>query len=162
MAFCDNCGEKLEDGAAFCGNCGAKLQGGTAAPVTADSDPAARYRAAGNTHAVNGRFAEAAAAFTQAIEADANNAEYFYLRGRVWYELKDWDKAIDDFTRVSGLNASASITKDACLVRALCHEEKGDWQSAYQDYRTADELVPPSPFKKRLARTIKELEKKLK
>jgi tetratricopeptide (TPR) repeat protein len=60
-------------------------------------------------------------------------------RGRIYYDLKDYNKAIDDFTQALNLYP---YSIDAYINRGLCYYQKEDYNKALQDYNMALKIKP--------------------
>jgi tetratricopeptide (TPR) repeat protein len=63
----------------------------------------------------------------------------YFSRGQKCYEKKDYDCAVDNFTKVIGLNPKYTV---AYYYRGLTYEDIGDDDKATKDYSKAIELYP--------------------
>lgn len=77
------------------------------------------------------RFNEAIADFTEVIEKNPSNAEYYYLRGMIYKRLNKHDEALKDFNKAIELNPNFA---EAFLGRGDLHSEKKNYNQAIMDY----------------------------
>jgi len=80
----------------------------------------------------------ALAACNQAERLDPQNIEVFYYRGYVNYKLRDYEKAITDFTKV--IELGGRLTKGNYLGRlkyAEVYNERGNEKSYLENYGSA-------------------------
>jgi tetratricopeptide (TPR) repeat protein len=93
-----------------------------------------------------GRLDDALKAFTQAIDSSAVQGEILasmlISRSDVLQNMKRFDDAIEDCTRVISLN---NDNVKAYLRRAALFEKKNDNQSAARDYEQAKRIDPENP-----------------
>jgi tetratricopeptide (TPR) repeat protein len=93
------------------------------------------YQDSGGTWGKNGRQDERAKmnaaalkAYTQAIALDSNNAEAYFLRGKLYTELGTHEAAVSDFSRVIELNPKgpeAWYRADVELLRQEAQQKLG-------------------------------------
>ncbi len=86
-----------------------------------------------------GKFNEAIAAYTNAINLSTEDAENYYNRGEVYLDLKKYDKAIEDYTKALKLNPKDDV---AYNDRGYCYNELGEYKKAIEDFIKAIELDP--------------------
>ncbi|MDR0322316.1 MAG: tetratricopeptide repeat protein [Treponema sp.] len=107
MAFCEQCGIQLKEGAKFCNKCGAKA--GTDGQAEAQQvsipdngeSPARKAYNAGLTCKEAEQYDEAIAHFSEAARfAPPDIADPYYERGGTYFLKGDYDKAIDDYSKV--------------------------------------------------------------
>src|SRR5262249_9127844 len=83
-------------------------------------------------------FAHAEPLMGQAIERDPNEATYFDIRGYIYVQLNQFDKAMDDFNTALELNPSYA---DAYAGRGLVYYKQGDNPSALKDLHQYAQLA---------------------
>ena len=101
-----------------------------AAPWVADPDAKqgmAQWKA--------GDLDAAIASFTKVIKKFPNHPSPLVRRGMVYHDNNDLDNAIADFTKVKGIRESISIK--ALYLRARCYYERGDFDKALDDAKSA-------------------------
>lgn len=86
-----------------------------------------------------GRFDEATAVFSAALQQDPNNAHYLMSRGECFAAMEDYDSAISDFESTLRLNDGAF---QAYWGLARCMEAKDDLDGALSNYNSALDLNP--------------------
>jgi tetratricopeptide (TPR) repeat protein len=82
------------------------------------------------------------AACNQVIDADARHAQAHLSRGTAWYKLRDYDRAISDFSLSIGIDPKY-VT--AFYNRGLAFEKKGKLQDALADFIYFAQLDPSYP-----------------
>jgi lipoprotein NlpI len=92
----------------------------------------------GNEYTKKGDYANAIAAYTQALQLNPASARVLYARGYAYYRIRDDDRAIQDFTAVLQLQQDADVFR----ARAQTLEDKSDYERAIQDYTQAIRLRP--------------------
>lgn len=83
--------------------------------------------------------AEAIADFTEAINFDPTNAEFFDKRGSLYFNIKEFDKALKDFTEAIRLDSKPEYF----LHRGYAHEALGMNDEAAEDYRKGKQTPAP-------------------
>ncbi len=80
--------------------------------------------------------------FSEQIEKNPDEPAFWNNRGRVWDELKDYDKAIADYTQASKL-----VPNDATTHNNLgsAYQAKGDNAEAIKHYDSAQKSDPANP-----------------
>ncbi len=111
-------------------------------PPAADSSTApdapqeaADHARRGAAFASRHEFAQALAELTHACELDPGNGQYFYLRGRVQQQLRQFEPALRDLDRALGL-AAADVP--ALLARAEVRFALHDLGGSLQDLDAVD------------------------
>ncbi len=66
-------------------------------------------------------------------------ASVYYIRGLIYYQKEDYDRAIEDYNKVIELNPNDAI---AYKDRGLAYHYKKDYNLAIEDYNKAIELNP--------------------
>jgi len=84
-----------------------------------------------------GRFEEASADFSRAIDLGDNIA--YYNRGNAYYYSGDYDKAIPDYNRVLQFD---SQNAEAYNARGAAHERQGNLEQGLRDREAAGRLDP--------------------
>tara|TARA_R100001143_G_C3358185_1_gene133844 strand:+ start:2881 stop:3582 length:702 start_codon:yes stop_codon:yes gene_type:complete len=98
-------------------------------------DRAATLANRGILHAAKGELAEALSDYDEALSISPELAEVYLSRGIVYHFLRDFDKAIEDYSHAIQLRVSNLHI--AYLDRGMAHEENGDMMAAADDYRKA-------------------------
>jgi Tetratricopeptide repeat. len=80
--------------------------------------------------------------FTKAIKLNPTNPFLFYQRGKAYYKICSYDKAIKDFTK------AIRIKEDAELYyrRGFCYYEMKLYNQAIKDFSKAIKLNPNDSF----------------
>ncbi len=86
-----------------------------------------------------GDYRHAIEDFTQAIGINANEPEYFYQRGRAYWQSRQIDLAAADFDHALNLDGNYV---PALVTRAEFRSEKGDHAGATADLDAADRAAP--------------------
>ncbi|MDD5194222.1 MAG: tetratricopeptide repeat protein [Candidatus Omnitrophica bacterium] len=86
-----------------------------------------------------GRYDEASAEFTKAIEINPHFTEAYYNRGLVHAHKGDFDQAIVDYTKAIENNSNDA---DIYYNRGFTYSKKGSLDEAIADYTKAIELSP--------------------
>ncbi|MDR2149796.1 MAG: tetratricopeptide repeat protein [Spirochaetaceae bacterium] len=109
--------------------------------VPAKPDPAlaTQYFNAGVAHYEAGRYAQAAADFTRALEIEADDEASLRYRAYAYNYLKDYDKALADASRLLQLKPD---NVERYRTRGLAYADKGDYDRAIADYTEALRLKP--------------------
>jgi tetratricopeptide (TPR) repeat protein len=86
-----------------------------------------------------GRFDDALADYTVAIDRDATLTYCYFNRGNLYLTLGEYQKAIDDLTRTLATN-----TRDAVALtrRGQAYEALGQLDKALDNFRSALEIAP--------------------
>ncbi len=102
-------------------------------------DNAESYYQQGNALREQGKFAEAIAAYNQAIQLKPDLAEAYNNRGSSKADLEDKKAAIEDYNQAIKLKPDFAL---AYSNRGLTHYELGDAKTAIEDYNQAIKLKP--------------------
>lgn len=92
-----------------------------------------------------GEWSSTVTFMTEALTLDANNSTAFYLRGRAYIALDNFDAALGDFERLVELaeaGASYPSREYAYWERAVAHAETGDFAAARADMERAAQIDP--------------------
>ena len=108
----------------------AMLSGST--NLTENTD-ASRYYEIGTIAKENKNYTEAEVYFTKYLEKFSNDVSAYYSRGYARFKLKEYKKAISDFSTVLDNNGS----KESFFYRGNCFYNLKEYQSAYDDYSKA-------------------------
>ncbi len=106
----------------------------TIAEVT---DPV-KYYEIGTIANENKNYKEAEINFTRYLEKFSNDVSAYYNRGYARFKLKEYKKAISDFSTVLETNG----TSESFFYRGNCYYSLKDYKSAYTDYTKALEQEP--------------------
>lgn len=87
--------------------------------------------------AKEGKFSEAVAAYTKALEFKPDSEQAFYNRGFVQMKLGNLDKAIEDFTKALTLKPASF---EALFQRGVAYAQKDNFQGAFSDLNQALKL----------------------
>ncbi len=108
-----------------------------------DKEPtAAAFHSRGVARNAGGRFAEAIADFTAALEREPKSSSSLNNRGIARHKRKELDRAIEDFTAALDIEPTATVV---WLNRSAVWVERGDATRALDDAKKAAELSPESP-----------------
>jgi len=72
-----------------------------------------------------------------AIKLDPGSIESYRNRGIIYGMMKDYDKAIDDFTKILSIDP---YNKEAIYNRSLTYFHAGDYDRAWNDIKTMKAL----------------------
>ena len=152
MAFCEQCGNKINDTAKFCGKCGTPVSSGqTEAQTEAQAEipqtgvsaneesPAQKAFNAGMACLEADQYNEAIAHFTEAIRHKPDSAGAYYQRGYAHSLLEQYDAAIADLT------AALPNTNDKAafyFARGYNYYKSRQYGSAIADLDQAIRLNP--------------------
>eukprot|EP00727_Mastigamoeba_balamuthi_P000026 m51a1_g1002 hypothetical protein (259) ;mRNA; r:579610-581248 len=115
-----------------------KFTGPDGRPLTG----AALAKAEGNDHFKFGRYEDAIACYTKALEQTTDNAEratLFSNRAASWSQYQNWSKMLEDCN--SALELDPKSLK-ALLRRGMAYEGLEKYQLAINDFKSALELDP--------------------
>jgi len=76
-------------------------------------------------------------AATQPVQRE--DAKVHYNRGIEFFNARDWDRAISEFTHAININPSYMY---AYWLRGVCYEQKKEWDQALADWTAAHRLDP--------------------
>jgi tetratricopeptide (TPR) repeat protein len=148
MAFCEQCGNKINDTAKFCGKCGTPVSSGQTEaqaeiPQTGvsanEESPAQKAFNAGMACLEADQYNEAIAHFTEAIRHKPDSAGAYYQRGYAHSLLEQYDAAIADLT------AALPNTNDKAafyFARGYNYYKSRQYGSAIADLDQAIRLNP--------------------
>jgi len=146
MIFCEQCGNKLNDGAKFCGKCGAAIAAGQAEATQAstpgasnEESPAKKAFNAGMACIEAERFDEAIAHFSEAIRLRPDAADPYAKRGYAYEQKEDHDLAIADYTKALQIAPNSDA---AYCLRGLAYYNKDQYDNAFADFNKAISLDP--------------------
>ncbi len=108
-------------------------------PADADAESAADFSRRGAAFAARQQFDQALVALNRACELAPQEAEYAYLRGRVYRQLKQPDAAKADFDRALKLKRD---DVEILMARAELEVERGEKAPAEADLAAADAASP--------------------
>ena len=95
-----------------------------------------------NTEAEEGDPHRAVAAFTELLRLE-ESAGMYVLRGNVYRDVGDFDKALADYSEAIRLSARFAV---AYGNRGMVYAKKGDFDKALADFNRAVELQPENPL----------------
>jgi tetratricopeptide (TPR) repeat protein len=141
MAFCEQCGNQLNESAKFCGKCGSPVVGQAETPQApgGGEPPAQQAFNAGLACIEAKQYDEAIAHFTEALHYDPENIDSYYKRGLVYYVKQDYDKAVADFNQTIRINPEIA---EVYSIRGDAYACKEDNDKAIADYTKAIQLAP--------------------
>ena len=96
------------------------------------------YRARGVSYELGGKHDKAIADFNEAISLEARDFDSYLLRGRVWAMLREYERAVADFTVVVAGRHDA----EAYSARGDAYVEMGRHKAALEDYERVISLRP--------------------
>jgi mannitol/fructose-specific phosphotransferase system IIA component (Ntr-type)/Flp pilus assembly protein TadD len=145
MAFCEQCGNQLNESAKFCGKCGTPVVAGQAETQQASvpgggESPARKAYNAGLACKEAGQYDQAIAHFTEAVRlVPPNISDPYYERGGTYFLKGDFDSAINDYTKVLQINPEEDT---AYNNRGLSYFNIENYEKAVADFSRAIQLKP--------------------
>ncbi len=121
-----------------------RIRGCTAYIESAKTDPhnlATAHLNRGISYAQRGAHAKALADFETAVQLDPSNALVPYNIGNVFFDGRQYEKAVQAYTRAVALDESFAL---AHFSRGAARERLGEMPGAEEDFRRALELDPSS------------------
>lgn len=97
------------------------------------------YRRQGNRYYELNQYENAIKCYTNAINTQPNNAQFYYDRGASYIKLEEYTKAVDDYTKSIELNERFS---GAYNNRGYTYNILNEYSKAIADYNRAIELDP--------------------
>ena len=79
--------------------------------------------------------------FNQAIEFEPNRSENYFERGKYYFDRRDYERAIGDFSRALELEPDSFLKTCYYRERGAAFERQGNRKAARQDYREADKYL---------------------
>jgi tetratricopeptide (TPR) repeat protein len=139
VVFCTNCGAKLTEDARFCPSCGT--------PVTAAAVPAQSNAAAASVPSQTTKAEPASQTAVDTSSYESQDPEFFNKRGMQFCKDKDYDNAIEDFSKAVNLSlniANPDDDKMRCRSayaynRGYTYMYKKEYTKAYTDFTLAVE-----------------------
>jgi tetratricopeptide (TPR) repeat protein len=109
-----------------------------------DIDPTygAAYSQLAKIYYSQGDLDRASDAIAKALERDASQPDYLYVRGRIYERQEKFDEALADFTRTVAIDPKES---DAYFEMGQIFERKGKADEAARAYANAVKLAPDDP-----------------
>ena len=109
-------------------------------PRTMDAEP---YFHRGNARAEKGRYDQAIAYYTKAIEINPRFFEAYFFRGKTWVERGHLDRAIADYNKALEINPGNENTPyNMYYWRGRAWDRKGHYDRAITDFGKALEIEP--------------------
>lgn len=90
------------------------------------------------------RYNEAVLDCGKAINADPNNADYYYCRGLAYYRMKSWPEATEDFNRLIEIDPKY-MSGEVYYALGFSYNALRDYGQAIRSYTKAIELNPQQP-----------------
>ena len=97
------------------------------------------YSERGNAYIQLKEYKQAINDYTQAIQLNPKNADYYAIRGGIYSFLKEYKQAIDDYTQAIKIDHKKAIYYD---FRGLAYLQLKDYKQAIADYTQAIQLDP--------------------
>ncbi len=118
-------------------------------------DFAEAWYARGDFHKLHHRPEQAIQDFSEAIQLNANAPGFYIERARTYLSLKDYERALADYDRLTMLAPAAFLY----LERGDVYYDKGDYQAAADEYQQYIDLggEEEGPPLRRMARIIFQL-----
>ena len=88
-------------------------------------------------HLKNGEYREAIKNFDIAISMDNHLYEAYLNRGRAYYELAQYDKAIEDFTKAINTDKRMGLLGLPYYIRGNAYNKTGQYDKAIRDFTKA-------------------------
>ena len=115
-------------------------------PPQNNEDKIIQLRAEVNRYLEEQNYEEAIKCYTKIIEIDPNFKEAYNNRGLAYYNLKDYDKAIDDYAKAIEIDVDNNF-KEVYKNRGLLYNLLGEYKKAINDYNKAIKLDVDNNFK---------------
>lgn len=112
-------------------------------PPSSPTAAVSAYVRQGDRAYAEGKYAEAAEAYTNAIKLYDLNEYAYYNRGNAYRKLKDYPKAIADFTKAIQLNSQNTF---AYLYRGMALQASGQTDMAIADYTALIKMDGQQPL----------------
>ena len=80
--------------------------------------------------------------WTELLELYPDDAELCYFRAEAYFNKRDWDLAIDDYTKALELDEEKIYEEETYSNRGTAYFNKQDWNKAIADYTRAVSLNP--------------------
>src|SRR6266849_223213 len=93
----------------------------------------------GDAHYDAGRYKEAVAAYSRAIELDPRDADIYFNRGSAYHDLKEYRQAITDYDRAITLNPTYAVIY---CSRGNAYHDLKEYRKAIADFDRTIELDP--------------------
>ncbi len=77
----------------------------------------------------------------EALKANTNLTQAYYLRGYAYFQMNEFKKAIEDFNQTLKRNPGYA---DAYYYRGICYRKEGKIWSSARDLKKANDLDPSS------------------
>lgn len=95
------------------------------------------YKDQGDRNYNNEKYTDAIEDYSMAIDIEPDNAEVYYLRGKVYVNLEDEEKALDDFNEAIVLNLKSAAV---FFNRGCLYKKRERYEDALNDLDIAIEL----------------------
>ena len=92
------------------------------------------------------RYNEALQTCNEALTIFPDHAKVFYYRGFLFWSIKNFSKAIDDFDKV--LSMTDGLDQNALFFKGQCLEQIGNFNEAMKVYETCYKIGPTTPREK--------------
>jgi tetratricopeptide (TPR) repeat protein len=120
--------------------------------IALDPTYGAAYSQLAKIYYSEGRIDQASDAIAKAIDRDANQPDYLYVRGKIYEKQNKLDQALADFKRTTEIDPSES---DAYFEMGQIYQQQGDRASALKSYEAAARLTPDDPDYKRALESLR-------
>ncbi|WP_404787689.1 tetratricopeptide repeat protein [Altericista sp. CCNU0014] len=101
------------------------------------------YVRQGDRAFAEGKYSEAIAAYTKALELFDTNEYAYYNRGNAYRKLKDYPKAIADLTKAIQLDPQNTFSY---LYRGMAYQADNQVEKAIADYTALIKIDPQQPL----------------
>ncbi len=85
------------------------------------------------------KLAKSAEYYDKAINVDPDNAEFYFIRGRSYFDHGQFDQAMKDYEKAIALNPKKA---NFHIMRGVVHEKQGQYDQAISDYAKVIALEP--------------------
>ena len=109
-------------------------------------------------HTNNNKFSNAIDDYSQVIDLDKNFDLAYFLRGNIFAELGEIDKAINDWTFFIQIQNSSIWLENAYSNRAKAYRQKGMFKNAIGDLKSILQFKPDHPNRAQIEQIITDLE----
>jgi tetratricopeptide (TPR) repeat protein len=110
--------------------------------IEMDPTYGAAYSQLAKIYYSEGDLDQASAAIAKALDREASQPDYLYVRGKILQKQNRLDEALADFSRTTAIDPGES---DAYFEMGQIYRQRGDRENALKAYENAAHLAPDDP-----------------